>query len=605
MLPIPRLISALWEENPPTTATKQVQNCVSGLRERLTGYGSTSIETDGPGYRIQVDDEHLDLLRFRRGMNRARKLSAAGDLAKGAAEAGQALALWRGPVLDGIGTSSLADRTIGITEQGLVAFEECAEWKLSLGANDEVVNQLTQLVAQHPLRERLCAQLMVALGRSGRSAEALLVFHRLRRRLQAELGVGPAAEVQAAYESILRKDVTSSTQKARSGRHPHMREDGGAPGTNADAAPTQEAWADLPVASRTLALPHLGTVGPATPSDNRPETGPTVLRGSRQPPAPVWCGTLTNWRTAVDQAPKPPELGPATGGIIGPDDPRLLFHGNMRPVRTPAISSAELVVHRQLMANARRTRGRIGILVDGPANTGKSELLAWIGQNYERRINERYGPNVDRIPVIALSVPAKTGGSRDWPASFARFLGLDHEQPDRDPTDSVCYIMRHCHTQLVLIDGMERLEPGADTEHSLAFLKYISDETGATFVYCGRNSRAIVERMSSDHEKPLAEEQDRWHDHPLLMTSPLGFDRTGRERLHHIVNEFDKDLRLHNHQPGDLAMLASQLHRRSKGYMRALSQLICQAAQEAILTGEERITPALFEGLAVGKVIAI
>ncbi|MFJ4732535.1 AAA family ATPase [Streptomyces sp. NPDC088770] len=332
--------------------------------------------------------------------------------------------------------------------------------------------------------------------------------------------------------------------------------------------------------------------------------GPGLLR----PPVPVWCNTLPNWRAAVNNEPKPPELADCAprGSEISPDDPRFLFHGSMRPVRTPAITSAELVVKKQLMANARRDRGRIGVIVEGPANTGKSELLAWIGQNYERRLNKRYGLNDDRIPVIALSVPAKgRGGNRNWADAFARFLGLEREQLGSDPTDSVCYVMRHCHTQLVLIDGIERLEHGADVKQSFAFLEHISDETGATFLYCGRSSRAIVDPMLRDRETRLEKKEDPWSDHPVLMTSRLGYDRAGKDRFLSIVNKFDKDLRLYDHQPGDLTPLAPELHLRSKGYMRALSQLICQAAQEAILSGEERITEELVNGLTVGRVIAI
>ncbi|MFG2162869.1 AAA family ATPase [Streptomyces olivaceus] len=327
-----------------------------------------------------------------------------------------------------------------------------------------------------------------------------------------------------------------------------------------------------------------------------------------RPPVPVWCDTLPNWRTAVNHAPEPPDLADCAplGSDISLDDPRFLFHGSMRTARTPAISTAELVVKKQLAANARRKRGRIGVIIEGPANTGKSELLGYIGQNYERRLNNRYGRNDDRIPVIALSVPAKgRGGSRNWADAFARFLGLEREDLGSDPTDSVCYVMRHCHTQLVLIDGIDRLEYGADVQQSFTFLKHISDETGATFLYCGRGSRGIVDPMLRDRETKPEPNEDPWGDHPVLVTSRLGYDQTGKDRFRRVVNEFDKDLRLYHHQSGDLTQLSPALHLRSKGYLRALSQLICQAAQQAILSKEERITEDLLDQLTVGKVIAI
>ncbi|MCI4078866.1 ATP-binding protein [Streptomyces sp. MMS21 TC-5] len=331
--------------------------------------------------------------------------------------------------------------------------------------------------------------------------------------------------------------------------------------------------------------------------------GPDLLR----PPAPEWCNTLTNWRASVDRVLDPPDLADCAplGTEIGPDDPRFVFHGSMRPVRTPAVAAAMLVVQRQLYANAKRTSGRIGVIIQGPSSTGKTTLMQYVGRDLEARLNNRYGRNDDRIPVVALSVPDKgRGGSRNWAGAFARFLGLEGALGS-DPTESICYVMRSCHTQLVLIDGIQRLQPGADVEQSFSFLEHISDETGVTFVYCGRNSRAIVDPQLRDRETRPEKNEDPWGDHPVLMTSRLGYDQIGKDRFRRIVNEFDKDLRLYSHEPGALTALSPVLHLRSKGYLRALSQLICQAAQHAMLSGEECITEELLEGLMVGRVINI
>ncbi|MFE7092959.1 ATP-binding protein [Streptomyces erythrochromogenes] len=331
--------------------------------------------------------------------------------------------------------------------------------------------------------------------------------------------------------------------------------------------------------------------------------GPDLLR----PPAPEWCNTLTNWRASVDRVLDPPDLADCAplGTEIGPDDPRFVFHGSMRPVRTPAVAAAMLVVQRQLYANAKRTSGRIGVIIQGPSSTGKTTLMQYVGRDLEGRLNNRYGRNDDRIPVVALSVPDKgRGGSRNWAGAFARFLGLEGSLGS-DPTESICYVMRSCHTQLVLIDGIQRLQPGADVAQTFSFLEHISDETGVTFVYCGRNSRAIVDPQLRDRETRPAKNEDPWGDHPVLMTSRLGYDQIGKDRFRRIVNEFDKDLRLYSHEPGALTALSPVLHLRSKGYLRALSQLICQAAQHAMLSGEECITEELLEGIMVGRVINI
>lgn len=327
----------------------------------------------------------------------------------------------------------------------------------------------------------------------------------------------------------------------------------------------------------------------------------------RRPPEPEWRDTLTNWRASVDRILEPPDLADCAPLDIelAANDPRFLFHGSMRPVPTPAINTALKVVRIQLQANAKRETGRIGVIIEGPRNTGKTTLMKYIGRHYEMRLNDLYERDENRIPVIALSVPAQgRGGNRNWASAFAYFLGLERDGGS-DPTRSICHVMRHSGTKLVLIDGIERLQPGADVQQTFAFLDHISDETGATFVYCGRGSRSIVDPMTRDRETKLEENEDPWGDHPVLVTSRLGYDQTGKDRFRRIVNEFDKDLRLFHHEPGDLTKLSPILHMRSKGYLRAASQLICQAAQKAMLTKEERITEELLDTLAVGRVIAI
>ncbi|MCE7010861.1 NACHT domain-containing protein [Kibdelosporangium philippinense] len=204
VVPLPRLVEATWDEEPPATATKQVQNCVSALRERL---GDPSvIVTDGHGYRIVVSDDQLDLLHFTKGIACARRIAAQGSLGEAVREIREALKLWRGQALAGIGTAMLARRAALLDEQRLNAVESCTDWQLELGEYREVIDELTEIVTEHPLRERPHAQLMLALDRSGRQAEALTVFHRLRTHLAEELGVDPGPEVRAAHERILRAE---------------------------------------------------------------------------------------------------------------------------------------------------------------------------------------------------------------------------------------------------------------------------------------------------------------------------------------------------------------------------------------------------------------
>jgi DNA-binding SARP family transcriptional activator len=202
VVPLSKLVEAVWDDEPPATAVKQVQNCVSVLRERLGG-GGPVIVTEGPGYRIVVTEAQLDLLRFHHGLSDARRLAAEDRLPEGVREARAALELWRGPVLDGLSVSVLQNRVTVLNEQRLGAIEQCVEWQLELGDHGEVAAGLMELVAEHPLREKLHAQLMLALHRGGRQADALNVFHQLRIRLVDELGIDPGREVLQLHERIL------------------------------------------------------------------------------------------------------------------------------------------------------------------------------------------------------------------------------------------------------------------------------------------------------------------------------------------------------------------------------------------------------------------
>ncbi|GGU20317.1 SARP family transcriptional regulator [Lentzea flava] len=204
VVPMARLIESTWDDEPPATATKQVQNCVSALRDRLGDTEQQLIVTDGPGYRLVVTDEQLDLLRFTKHVAEARRLAGRGALREAVREIRTALKLWRGPALDGLASGVLAGRAARLDEQRLDAFESCVDWQLALGQHREVIDELAEIVAENPLRERPHAQLMVALDRAGRQADALKVFGQLRVGLAEELGIDPSADVCELHERILR-----------------------------------------------------------------------------------------------------------------------------------------------------------------------------------------------------------------------------------------------------------------------------------------------------------------------------------------------------------------------------------------------------------------
>ncbi|MGC0344393.1 AAA family ATPase [Streptomyces sp. SLBN-8D4] len=321
------------------------------------------------------------------------------------------------------------------------------------------------------------------------------------------------------------------------------------------------------------------------------------------PPAPLWPEDCYTWRALATRLARPPDLADCApeGTKVTEHDPRLLYHGHMNIVVTPAITKALKVVATQVYANRQREGGKAGIIVEGPRGTGKSALLRWIGVHWEQQLSKLYGPDENRIPVIALNVPPTARGNRNWAGAFARFLGQERESGD--PTESVIRTMRRARTLLVLIDGMERLRTAVEAELAFQYLDMINEETGATFVYCGRGARSIVDPLARDNETPLEPNEQPWGDHPVLRTSRIGFSEEESRTFAVIVDRFDKNLRLYRHTRGDLLELTQDLHVRSRGNMRALSHLICQAAQQAIRSKQERITPELLNSIPLGSVV--
>ncbi len=200
-----RLIDALWNDDPPVSALNSVHVYVSQLRKAL---GNGHLETRGHGYLLVIEPEQLDLDRFERLLGEGRELLAAGEPEPAAATLRSALGLWRGQPLSDFANEPFAQGEIArLDELRLTALEERIEADLALGRNAELVSELEALVREHPLRERLRAQLMLALHRSGRQAEALAAYQQARRTLADELGLEPGRNLQELEGAILRQDA--------------------------------------------------------------------------------------------------------------------------------------------------------------------------------------------------------------------------------------------------------------------------------------------------------------------------------------------------------------------------------------------------------------
>ncbi|MFF1611202.1 ATP-binding protein [Amycolatopsis sp. NPDC058278] len=195
-----RLIDGLHGEHPPEGAAEALQSQVSRLRRRLRDGGAPDglVEFTPAGYRLAVDHQDVDVHRFERLTAQARETS---DPAAKLELFSEALALWRGPALDGLADPPRAAR---LAELRLAATEDRVEAGLALGHHDRLVAELRELTGEHPLRERLTAQLVRALHGSGRSAEALAVFAQARERLADELGADPSPELADAHTAVLR-----------------------------------------------------------------------------------------------------------------------------------------------------------------------------------------------------------------------------------------------------------------------------------------------------------------------------------------------------------------------------------------------------------------
>ena len=196
-----RLIDELWGEQSPESGRTALQVRVSQLRKALGG--GAVILTRAPGYVLRLEREQLDLHRFE-------DLVGEADAAEPAVAAGrlrEALALWRGPALADLAYESFARAAIGrLEELRLAALEKRIEADLALGRHAELVAEVEALVAEHPLRERLRAQLMLALYRCGRQADALAVYRTTRRALIEELGIEPSPPLRELEQAILRQD---------------------------------------------------------------------------------------------------------------------------------------------------------------------------------------------------------------------------------------------------------------------------------------------------------------------------------------------------------------------------------------------------------------
>jgi DNA-binding SARP family transcriptional activator len=206
-----RLVDELWGERAPATAAKTVQVYISRLRKALANEEDNGsglvVATREHGYELELDPERLDAQRFERLVAEGRSELAAGSPERAAAALEAALSLWRGPALADLAYEPFAQREIArLDDLRVTAQELLIEARLELGAHAEVVGQLEKLISENPYRESLRAQLMLALYRCERQADALQAFQEARRTLVEELGIEPGERLRELERAILAQD---------------------------------------------------------------------------------------------------------------------------------------------------------------------------------------------------------------------------------------------------------------------------------------------------------------------------------------------------------------------------------------------------------------
>src|SRR5829696_3124519 len=200
---VERLVDDLWGEDLPGSASKMVQIYVSQLRKALP---DGVLLTRAPGYLVEVEPEAVDLGRFSRLRAEGRTALEAGDATAARALLTDALRLWRGPALAEFSEPFARVEGAHLEELRLASLEDRIEADLAVGRHGDVVAEVEALAAQHPLRERPHRQLILALYRVGRQAEALEAYERFRRMLDDQLGIEPSPALKGLQHKILNQD---------------------------------------------------------------------------------------------------------------------------------------------------------------------------------------------------------------------------------------------------------------------------------------------------------------------------------------------------------------------------------------------------------------
>ncbi|MFG1660525.1 BTAD domain-containing putative transcriptional regulator [Micromonospora chersina] len=349
-VPTGQIVDAVWPEEPPANGPNVVQKYVAGLRrvlepDRSPRTPAQVLTLTDAGYVLRIPPEAVDAVRFERGVRRARQWQAAGRTEDALAEVIGALERWQGEPFTGFTGAYFDAARHRLVELRAVALETRTELELASGRHGELVGRLVELVAEFPVRERLRHQLMLALHRGGRQAEALAAYRDFADLLREEYGIEPGEALQDLHRRILRSDPTLIPQvPPASSEPPAPPAPGAVPGPRAGDTPD---GTGLPAGS-TSAAPEAVAVRPApapTPSGPAPAPAPTpnatgpAAASAATGPAPVPGPAPSATGPAPAVAPVPPVAPGWAAGPVGPLTP--VPHTLLVAMNQPADASAD------------------------------------------------------------------------------------------------------------------------------------------------------------------------------------------------------------------------------------------------------------------------
>ncbi|MFD9984637.1 BTAD domain-containing putative transcriptional regulator [Streptomyces massasporeus] len=326
-----QMLSALWaDDEAPMTARKILQNAVWKLRGVLSrpprGEQGPELLTRAPGYLLRVPQQRVDLLDYEQRVVTGRAALAAGEVEPARRSLGEALALWRGPVLSDLAEEGICwPELTALQNRRLDVMEDHFEAALACGRHQLVLPDLESLVAAEPLRERASGQLMVALYRCGRQAEALAVFGRVRTALVEGLGLEPGRELHRLQQAILTQDPTLEVPRSVGDREPADLAQAPRPAPSPPspgAAPAPTATASAGPAARGASAAPGETTAPTAPTERGTRTAAAAPTGQDTPTTRA--AAPTGQDTAIARAGTPTGHGTPTtraGTPTGPGTP--------------------------------------------------------------------------------------------------------------------------------------------------------------------------------------------------------------------------------------------------------------------------------------------